>query len=119
MRHSVPVATIHADRGLIFGFEGRFDLYVHESLTAAERFFEAIDVEHDEYVFFADDGTVIDADVRDGAVVLARSDESRPTELRDRLHTYLADPRVAMNPALADDPPALGRLLLERRRRRR
>ena len=101
---------------MIYAFEGSFELYVNESLTDAENYFEAIDVENDEFDFFAGDGTVIDSAVRDGRVVLTLTGEHRPEELRARLRTYLSQPRVAMDPALADDPIALGVLLLERER---
>lgn len=47
----------------IFGFEGPYEVFVLDSLTAAAVEIEAIDVENEEYVFFADDGTLIDAAV--------------------------------------------------------
>lgn len=106
------------DNMVIYAFEGSYELYVNESLPDAENYFESIDVENDEFGFFADDGTVIDSAVRDGRVVLTLTGEQRPEDLRTRLRTYLAHPLVAMDPALADDPIALGVLLLERERAR-
>ncbi|MFI5898211.1 hypothetical protein ACIA5D_49840 [Actinoplanes sp. NPDC051513] len=85
-------------------------------MTYAEGYFEAIDVEDDEYVFFGADGTVISPSVRDGRVVLTPTDEKRPGELRMRLRAYLEHPRVAMDPALADEPVALADLLMEKER---
>ncbi len=103
----------------IYTFEGPTELYVHPSLKAAEGYFEAIDVENDEYVFFGDDGTIIEPSVRDGQVVLAPTPEKRPQELRERLRTYLMQPSLAMDPTLADEPVALAVLLLERERAHR
>ncbi len=70
-------------------------------------------------MFFGDDGTVISPSVRDERVVLTPTDEKRPEELRERLRTFLVQPRVAMDPALADDPAALAYLLIEQERARR
>lgn len=103
----------------IYAFEGPHDVYASESLAAAEGYVEAIDVENDEYVFFGDDGTVISPSVRDEHVVLTPTDDKRPQELRQRLRTFLVQPRVAMDPALADDPAALADLLIEQERLRR
>jgi hypothetical protein len=100
----------------IFGFAGPYEVFVLDSLTAAGGQIEAIDVENEEYVFFADDGAVIDAAVRDGHVVLTPTGVQRGEELRKRLRAYLSHPRVAMDPALADDPVALGGMLRERER---
>ena len=103
----------------IYAFEGPHEVYASESLAAAEGYFEAIDVENDEYVFFGDDGTVISPSVRDQRVVLTPTDEKRPEELRERLRTFLVQPRVAMDPALADDPASLADLLIEQEHARR
>jgi hypothetical protein len=100
----------------IYAFEGPTVLYVHPSATAAERYFEAIDVENDEYVFFGDDGTAIHPSVRDGRVVLTPTEENRVEELRRRLQAYLRQDSVAMDPALADDTAGLAVFLLERER---
>lgn len=101
---------------VIYAFEGAYELYVKDTVADAEGYFEAIDIENDEYVFFADDGTVIAPSVRTGRVVLTPTAQVRAEELRDRLRTYLSHPRVAIDPALADDPVALGKMLLERKR---
>jgi hypothetical protein len=100
----------------IYAFEGPLCVHAKESLAAAEGCFEAIDVENAEYVFFGDDGTVIGPSVQDERVVLTPSSEKRPEELRQRLRTFLVHPRVAMEPALADDPAALADLLIEAER---
>ena len=70
-------------------FEGSNEVYVCESLAHAEGYFEAIDVENDEYVFIGADGTVIRPSVRNGRVVLTPMGERRPLELRRRLRIYL------------------------------
>ena len=103
----------------IYAFEGPHEVYTAETLAAAEDWLEAIDIENDEYVIFGDDGTVISPSVRDEQVVLTPTDEKRPEELRERLRTFLVQPRVAMDPALADDPAALADLLVEEERLRR
>ncbi|WP_433727520.1 hypothetical protein ACQP2Y_12615 [Actinoplanes sp. CA-051413] len=103
----------------VYAFEGSNEVYVSESLAHAEAYFEAIDVENDEYVFFGADGTCISPSVRDGRVALTPMDERRPVELRGRLRTYLEHPQVAMDPALADDLPALADLLFEQEQTRR
>ena len=103
----------------VFAFEGPHEVYACESVAAAEAYFEAIDVDNDEYVFFGDDGTVIAGSVQDEHVVLTATDEKLPAELRERLRAYLVHPRVAMDPTLADDPAALADLLIERTRARR
>lgn len=103
----------------VFAFEGPHEVYACESVAAAEGYFEAIDVDNDEYAFFGDDGTVITGSVQDGRVVLTATNEKRLAELQERLRTYLLHPRVAMDPGLADDPAVLADLLIERARARR
>lgn len=103
----------------VFAFEGPDEVYAAESLAAAEGFFEATDVQNDEYVFLGDDGTVIQPTVQAGRVVLTPTEEKRPNELRARLRTFLVNPRVAMEPVLADDPQALAALLIAQNRRKR
>jgi hypothetical protein len=103
----------------IYAFEGPHEVHTSESVAAAEGYFEAIDVENDEYVFFGDDGTVINPSTHDERVVLTPTSEKRPAELRERLRTFLGQPRVAMDPTLADDPAALADLLIEQERARR
>jgi hypothetical protein len=103
----------------VFTFEGPTVLYVHRSVPEAEGYFEPIDVENDEYVFFGADGTPIRPSVRDGRVVLTPTVENRSGELRERLRQYLARPGMAMDGARADDPVALAGFLLERERGRR
>jgi hypothetical protein len=100
----------------VYAFEGPTEMYVSKSLAHAEGFFEAIDVENDEYVFFGADGTVITPSVRLGRVVLASTGEKRPMELRTRLRTYLDQPQVGLDPAFADDPLALADLLINQQR---
>lgn len=96
------------------------EIYACQSLAVAEEFFEAIDVADDEFVFFGDDGTVISASVTDDSrVVLTPTGERRPDELRQRLRSYLTQPRVGLDPALADDPAMLAELLIERQRAQR
>ncbi|SFO00932.1 hypothetical protein SAMN05660359_00927 [Geodermatophilus obscurus] len=99
----------------VYTFEGPSVLYVHPSLAAAEDYFEAIDLENDEYVFFGQDGTVIQPKVEDGRVVLTATLEQRADKLRQRLRTYL-DHSGESNLALADDAAYLARLLLDRER---
>jgi hypothetical protein len=96
----------------VFAFEGPYEVHAAGSLAAAADHVEAIDVANDEYVFFGDDGTVIRPSVRGERVVLTATDEKRPEELRQRLRTFLMHWRVAMDPALADDPAALADLLI-------
>jgi hypothetical protein len=100
----------------IYAFEGPTELYVHRSASAAQRYFEAIDVENDEYVFFGDDGTAIQPSVLNGRVVLTPTEENRVEELRQRLRAYLRQDSVAMDPERAEDTVALASLLLERER---
>ena len=102
----------------IYGFEGPHELYVFDSVAAAEGDLEAIDVKNNEYVLYADDGTAISAAVRDGQVVLTPTGVRQRDQLRERLRTYLTQPSVALDPALADDPVALGGMLSERDRAR-
>lgn len=99
----------------VYTFEGPSVLYVHPSLADAEGYFEAIDVVNDEYVFFGQDGAVIQPSVESGRVVLTATHEQRVDELRQRLRTYL-NYSGEVDPALADDTVALARLLLERER---
>lgn len=108
--HGVPMR--------VYAFEGPSIVYACESLTYAEDYFEAIDVENDEYVFFGADGTVIGPSIRDGRVVLTPRNEKRPEELRTRLRTYLEYLDLAMSPSLADDPATLADLLIEQERAR-
>lgn len=103
----------------VYAFEEPHEVYACESVAAAEDYFEAIAVGDEEYVFFGDDGTVIHGSVRDERVVLTPTAEKRPEELRERLRTYLGQPRMAMDLALADDPAALADLLIERQRAQR
>ena len=82
--------------------------------------FEATDVVDDEFVFFGDDGTVINASVTDDLrVVLTPTGERRPDELRQRLRDYLGQPGVPWDRTLADDPAALAGLLIEQQRAQR
>jgi hypothetical protein len=103
----------------IFAFEGPDEVYATQSLDAAGGFFEAIDVENEEYVFFGDDGTVIMSELQGGRVVLIPKGDKRPGELRQRLRTVLAHPRMAMDPVLAEDPAMLADLLIARNQARR
>jgi hypothetical protein len=98
-----------AQQMAVYAFEGPSVLYVHSSLTAAEDYFEAIDVENDEYVFFGQDGTVIQPSVQSGQVVLTPTDEQRVGELRQRLRTYL-NYNGELDPELADDTVSLAQL---------
>jgi hypothetical protein len=50
----------------VYAFEGPYELYALESLAHAEGYFEAIDVENDEYVFFGVDGPLSDPRRRTG-----------------------------------------------------
>jgi hypothetical protein len=88
-------------------------VYVFGSLALAEDYFEAVDVENDEYVFFGADGTLIEPSVRHGRVVMTPTAERQPVELRARLRTYLQHSRVATDIERADDPSALADLLME------
>ena len=99
----------------VYTFEGPSILYVHPTLTAAEDYFEAIDVESDEYVFFGQDGTVIQPLVDSDRVVLTATQEQRVDELRQRLRVYLNFSGEA-DPALADDTVSLMKLMLDRER---
>ena len=99
----------------VYTFEGPSVLYVHPSFAAAEDYFEAIDVENDEYVFFGQDGTVIQPSVRRGRVVLTATTEQRADELRQRLRTYL-DHSGELDPALTDDTVSLAQVLLDQGR---
>jgi hypothetical protein len=103
----------------VYAFEGPHEVYALESLAHAEDYFEAIDVENDEFVFIGVDGTVIQPSVRDGRVVLTPTAEKQPTELRARLRTYLLHSRVAVAMELADDPEALADVLMAPRRTNR
>ena len=100
----------------ILTFEGPTVLYVHASVADAEGYFEAIDVENDEYVFFGDDGTVVQPSVRGGWVILTPTDEKRSDDLRERLRTYLVQSSLALDPALASDTVGLATRLLEEER---
>jgi hypothetical protein len=97
----------------VYAFEGPHEVYVFGSTALAEDYFEAIDVENDEYVFFGADGTLIEPSVRDGRVVLTLTAEQQPVELRARLRTYLQHSRVAEDLELAENPSALADLLME------
>jgi hypothetical protein len=97
----------------VFVFEGT-DLSVHQSLERAAQWVEAIDVDNGEFDFFADDGTVLTAVTHDDQVTLRETEERRPEDLRERLHRYLSDPRVALDPALADDAVAAAQAILDR-----
>ncbi len=99
----------------VYTFEGPSVLYVHPSLAAAEGYFEAIDVENDEYLFFGQDGTVVQPSMEDGRVVLTATSEQRADELRQRLRTYL-DHSGELDPALADDTVFLAQVLLDQER---
>ncbi|NEM05176.1 hypothetical protein [Geodermatophilus normandii] len=99
----------------VYTFEGPSVLYVHPSIAAAESSFEAIDVENDEYIFFGQDGTVIQPSVKAGRVVLTAIPEQRADELRQRLRTYL-DHSGRLDPKLADDTVSLAQLLLDQER---
>ena len=103
--------------GAVFAFEGPHEVVVSESLSAAEGEFEAIDVENDEFDFFREDGTAIQATTVGQHVVLKLLDDRRPEELRERLRVFLMQPSVALDPDLADDPraAALGLLRLQRK----
>jgi hypothetical protein len=100
----------------VFAFEGTSVVYACGSLTEAEEYFEAIDVEDDEYVFFGADGTVVSTSVVDGRVVLTATERRSPGELRRRLRAYLEHPGLTLDPALAEDPAALADVLMERQR---
>ncbi|MGY1702819.1 hypothetical protein [Geodermatophilus sp. SYSU D00766] len=104
-----------AQRLAVYTFEGPSVLYVHPSLAAAEGYFEAIDVENDEYIFFGQDGTVIQPSVEAGRVVLTASPQQRANELQQRLRTYL-DHSGRLDPRLADDTVSLAQLLLDQER---
>jgi len=96
-------------------FEGPSVLHVHPPLAAAEGHFEAIDVENDEHVFFGQDGTVLQPSVNRDRVVLTATREQRVDELRQRLRVHLSY-SGQVDPALADDPVSLARLLPDRER---
>jgi hypothetical protein len=68
----------------VYAFEGPHEVNVFGSMALAEDYFEAIDVENDEYVFFGADGTLIKPSVRHGRVVLTPTAEKQPVELRGR-----------------------------------
>ena len=99
----------------VYTFEGPSVLYVHPSSAAAEGYFEAIDVEKDEYVFFGQDGTVIQPSVEAGRVALTATPEQRADELRQRLRTYL-NHSGELDPELADHTVSLAQLLLDQER---
>jgi hypothetical protein len=103
----------------IYAFEGPNELYVHASFAAAEGYFEAIDIENGEYVFFGDDGTVVVASVRDSRVVLSPTEDRRIQELRDRLRVYLSQSSMTLDVAFADDSVGLAARLLARERAHR
>lgn len=78
------------------------DLSVHPSLADAADSIEAIDVDNGEFTLFGEDGTLVRPEVQQQRVLLHVSDELRLSELRERLRGYLAHPRVALDPSLAD-----------------
>ena len=88
---------------------------VREALTAGLPWgaFEAIDVENDEYVFFRQDGAVIQPSVDGGRVVCTATEEQGVDELRQRLRTYLSNCREEIDVALAGDTVSFAQLLLE------
>jgi hypothetical protein len=96
----------------VFIFEGN-DLSVLPSVERAAGHVEAIDVDNGEFDFFADDGTVLIGTTHDRQVMLRATDDRRPEELRERLRRYLSHPKVAMDPALADDPIAAAQAILD------
>src|SRR4051794_5137587 len=73
----------------IYTFEGPNELYVHASLEAAEGYFEAIDVENKEYVFFGSDGTLVQPSVRDGQVNLSPTGQGHAEELANDFASIL------------------------------
>ncbi len=99
----------------VYTFEGPSVLYVHPSSAAAEGYFEAIDVENDEYLFSGQDGTVVQPSVEGGRVVLTATSEQQADELRQRLRTHL-DHSGELDPALADDTVFLAQVLLDQER---
>jgi hypothetical protein len=86
----------------------------YESLYAAWREVEGIDVKNGEYAFIAVDGRAVVATVSGKwDVTLRLTDETRAAELRHRLTEDL--PRVGLDPALANAPLAAAQALVDRR----
>lgn len=102
----------------VFVFEGN-DLSVHPSVERAAGSVEAIDVDNGEFKFFADDGMVLSGTTQDEQITLRETDDRRPADLRDRLHQYLSDPRVGLDPALAENPVAAAQAILDKEWERR
>jgi hypothetical protein len=91
---------------------------VQPSPGAAARAVDPIDVDHGEVDFLAADGTVLVPAGAGHELVLRRSDQRRPDELRRRLRLYLSETRLDLDPALADDPAAAAHAILLAGRRR-
>ena len=97
----------------VFIFEGG-DLSVHDSLTDAAEWVEAIDVENHEFDFFGDDGTVIAASAEGQIVRLAPTDDRRPEELRARLDQFLAAIDSPAEIRSSSDVLTVGQYLIDR-----
>jgi hypothetical protein len=95
----------------VFVFEGG-DLTVFASVVEAEGGTEVYELDVLEY--FDAEGTVLHA-IADGyRVRLTPTRTCRPQDLHARLDAYLRQPRVNMDPALADNPARLAAALAGR-----
>jgi hypothetical protein len=94
----------------IFVWDGN-DVLVYPTLAAAEHGTEVYD---DTLMYLSDDGTVLHAAGKDYGVRLTVTTERRPDELRERLLSFLEDPSVGLDPALADDPLSAGQAIVDR-----
>jgi len=102
----------------VFVFEGN-DLSVHPSVESAASCVEAIDVDNGEFDFFAEAGLVLRGVTHNELVTLQETNDRRLADLRDRLRRYLVDPRVGLDPALANIPVAAAQAILDREWERR
>lgn len=97
----------------VFVFDGG-DVSVFASISDAAGGTEVYDL--DTLRYLDADGIVLRATADGYQVRLAPTEERHPEELRARLETFLGNPRVGLDPALAADPRGVATLLAGRQR---
>jgi len=98
----------------VFNEDSSGGVEAYESLWAASRQVEGIDVKNGEYAFIAADGRGVEAKVSEKwDVTLRLTDANRVEELRRRLAEEL--PRLGLHERLADSPLPAAQALVDQR----
>jgi hypothetical protein len=82
------------------------DVHAFLSVGDATRRVHRYSIEDDEFAFYTDEGTVLDAEVVDGRIRLQLTDEVQRNELLARLRQFVVRRGITIDAEDADDPLA-------------